>query len=155
MSAGTALRAAARQPRRDRPVLAGAGPRRPACMADCRVRLARLPPMSIATPAWPPLLASLGIGARSSPHAHHGMHFVVAAHGELEVRAGASSLAMPGVLTAPDVSHALDARDREVLLVFVDPESDAGSALTAALPGPVRALDAADRAALYTRDAMA
>lgn len=124
-------------------------------MRDWRVRIARLPPMSIATPAWPPLLASLGIGARSSPHAHHAMHFVIAADGELGVRAGASGLAVPGVLTAPDVSHAIDAHDREILLVFVDPESDAGSALSAALPGPVRSLDAADRAALYTRDAMA
>lgn len=119
------------------------------------MRIARLPPASLATPAWPPLLASQGAGARSSTHAHHAMHFVVAADGDLEVRTGRATLSVPGVLTAPDVSHAIDAHDREILLVFVDPESDAGTALGAALDGPIRALDDAARAALYTRDALA
>jgi len=115
--------------------------------------------MTIGVPSWPPLLASCGPGTRSSPHSHHAMHFVVAAAGELEVRSGGATIAVPGVVTAPDVSHALDAHDREILLVFIDPESDAGAALSAALDhpirGPVRALDAATRSALYTRDAMA
>jgi len=119
------------------------------------MRIARLPPASLATPAWPPLLASRGTGARSSPHAHHAMHFIIAATGEISVRAGSTSASVPGVLTAPDVRHALDASEREILLVFIDPESDAGSALAAALDGPVRALDAAARTALYTRDALA
>jgi AraC-like DNA-binding protein len=124
-------------------------------MRRYRMRIARLPPASLATPAWPPLLASQGSGARSSPHAHHAMHFVIAADAELEIRAGRSAFRAPGVLTAPDVSHALDASDREILLVFVDPESDAGAALATALDGPVRALDPATRAALYTEDALA
>jgi AraC-like DNA-binding protein len=119
------------------------------------MRIARLPPMSLATPAWPPLLASLGAGARSSPHAHHAMHFVIAGDGDIQVRIDTSSIAVPGVLTAPDIRHAIDAHDREILLVFIDPESDAGIALAAALDGPIRALDAAARSALYTRDAMA
>jgi AraC-like DNA-binding protein len=55
---------------------------------------------------------------------------------------------MPGVLTAPDVPHAIDATGREVLLVFLDPESDVGAALGATLEGPVRALTAAERDAL-------
>lgn len=118
------------------------------------MRIARLPPSIAATPGWPPLLATQGAGARSSPHAHHAMHFIVAADGELEVCAG-STIRVPGVVTAPDVRHAIDADGRDILLVFIDPESDAGSALAAALDGPVRALDAAARAALYTRDAMA
>jgi AraC-like DNA-binding protein len=124
-------------------------------MRRYRMRIARLPPTSLATPAWPPLLASQGAGARSSLHAHHAMHFVVAADGEIEVRAGTSTTAVPGVLTAPDTSHAVDARDREILLVFIDPESDAGAALAAAFDGPIRALDAVTRSALYTRDALA
>jgi len=119
------------------------------------MRIARLPPTSLATPAWPPLLASQGTGTRSSPHAHHAMHFVVAAEGALEVRAGKARMSVPGVVTAADVPHAIDASDREVLLVFVDPESDVGGALAAALDGPVCALDAAARSALYTRDALA
>jgi len=119
------------------------------------MRIARLPPVNLATPGWPPLLASHGTGSASSQHAHHAMHFVLAADGELAVRAGRAALAAPGVLTAPDVAHAIDARDREILLVFIDPERAAGSALGAALGGPLRALDAAARAALYTRDALA
>jgi AraC-like DNA-binding protein len=83
------------------------------------------------------------------------MHFVIAADGELAIRAGGARLRAPGVVTAPDVEHAIDADGRDVLLVFIDPESDAGAALGAALDGPFRALDAAARAALFTRDAMA
>ncbi len=28
-------------------------------------------------PPWPPLLATRGPGARSAPHAHHGMHLLL------------------------------------------------------------------------------
>jgi len=119
------------------------------------MRIARLPPATPGIPAWPPLLASQGTGSRSSPHAHHAMHFIVAAEGELEVRAGRQARSVPGVLTAPDVSHAVNAEGREVLIVFIDPESDAGQALAGALAGPVHALDARARDALYTRDVMA
>jgi transcriptional regulator GlxA family with amidase domain len=83
------------------------------------------------------------------------MHFVVAADGELDVSTGSSTISMPGVLTAADTSHAIDAHDHEILVVFIDPESDAGTALSAALAGRVRALDAQARSALYTRDALA
>jgi AraC-like DNA-binding protein len=119
------------------------------------MRIARLPEVSRSTPAWPPLLASRGPGSRSSQHAHHAMHFVIAADGELDVRIGGSTISMPGVLTAPSTSHAIDAQGREVLIVFIDPESDAGIALSAAFGGSVRALDAQARSALYTRDALA
>jgi AraC-like DNA-binding protein len=72
----------------------------------------------------------------SAAHAHHGMHIVVALRGELRVRAGkASWQRAAGVLTAPDALHAIDGTDAEVLLVFLDPESDAGSALQATLDG--------------------
>ncbi|WP_306818562.1 AraC family transcriptional regulator [Archangium lipolyticum] len=59
---------------------------------------------------------------------------------------------MPGVLTAPDVPHAIDAAGREVLLVFLDPESEAGAALGASVEGPFRALSAVERDTL-ARDA--
>lgn len=118
-----------------------------------RVRLARLPAAVLAAPTWPPLIASRGPGARSSPHAHHAMHFVLAIDGELEVRTGKSTVRAAGVLTAPDVSHAIDARDHDVLLVFIDPESDAGVALGAALTDrPVRLIDGAARTALCASD---
>jgi len=43
--------------------------------------------------------ASQGAGGGSSVDAHHAMHFVVTADGEIEVRAGKSTIALPGVLT--------------------------------------------------------
>jgi len=83
---------------------------------------------SITLPVWPPLLATRGAGAASSLHAHHAMHVVLAAKGELTIRVGDSApIAAPGVVSAPDVPHAHDATGKEVLLVFLEPESDAGS----------------------------
>jgi len=110
-------------------------------------------------PTWPPLLATRGRGARSATHMHHAMHIVLALEGHLTVTApspggggsgrGSAKDSAPiraaGVLTAPDVPHAIEADGAEVLLVFLDPESDVGSALRAVLPGPVRIVSAAER----------
>jgi AraC-like DNA-binding protein len=53
-----------------------------------------------------------------------------------------------GVLTAPDVRHEIDADGAQVLLVFVDPESDVGEALRAILTAPFRILTADERDSL-------
>ena len=119
------------------------------------MRIARVPVAPQATPAWPPLLATRGRGARTSPHAHHAMHFVLALEGELEVRTGRTQARAPGILTAPDLSHALDASERDVLLVFIDPESDVGTALAQVLVEPVRLIDDVTRRALVSADPMA
>ena len=84
-------------------------------------------------------LATRGRGAKSAPHAHHGIHVVLCVDGELRLREGRSWRRVAGVLTAPDVPHAIDGSDATVLLVFLDPESDAGQALHAATGGPTRA----------------
>jgi len=118
------------------------------------VRIARVPVRS-ATPTWPPLLATRGAGGRTSAHAHHAMHFVLAIEGELEIRAGGKRARAPGIVTAPDVSHALDGAGREVLLVFIDPESDVGAALGGVRADPVRLIDDATRRALVNVDPMA
>jgi len=100
-------------------------------------------------PAWPPLLASRGPGAKSRRHAHHAMHVLLCATGSLRVRAGRGVVGpAAGVLTGPDVAHEIDARGADVLIVFIDPESDAGQTLRAALPGPVRLVTPAERDAL-------
>jgi AraC-like DNA-binding protein len=117
------------------------------------MRLPSLPPLPSelrALPLWPPLLAIRGPGARSALHAHHAMHFVIALSGELRVRSEARGpwTHAPGVLTAPDSSHAIEADGLDVLLVFLEPESAAGSALAAALSGALRALSDAERRAL-------
>src|SRR5262245_30922812 len=91
-------------------------------------------------PSWPPLVATRGPGGRSEGHAHHAMHLLVAYGGVLRFRAGEGKWeTAPGVLTAPDVKHAIDARGAgDVLVVFLDPESDAGASLRAVLEAPVR-----------------
>jgi AraC-like DNA-binding protein len=96
-------------------------------------------------PLWPPLLATRGPGGKSAPHAHHGMHVVLALAGELRLREGRAWRRVAGVVTAPDVPHALDGSDAEVLLVFLDPESDAGVALQSVLGGATRALRDGER----------
>lgn len=75
------------------------------------------------------------------------MHLVLALDGELRIRSGARGRwqRAAGVLTAPDVAHALDAEGRDTLLVFLDPESQAGAALRSTFEGPYRLLDAAER----------
>lgn len=102
-----------------------------------------------APPTWPPLLAVRGPGAASAPHAHHGMHVVVALEGELTVEVGRSRARRAvGVITAPDVPHRIDARGATIFLVFLDPESAAGTGLRAALGGDARLLDARARDAI-------
>ncbi|MBF5041640.1 AraC family transcriptional regulator [Aggregicoccus sp. 17bor-14] len=104
-------------------------------------------------PLWPPLLATRGPGARSEGHAHHAMHLVVTLKGTLAVQVeGGPAQRAAGVLTAPDVPHALDARGTEILLVFLDPQGEAGASLLPTLPGPVRLLTRAEADAV-ARDA--
>lgn len=80
------------------------------------------------------------------------MHFVLSVEGTLRASAGRTSAEAAGVLTAPDVEHAIDAGAGPVLLVFLDPESDVGTRLVSALTAPVRWITASERDALI-RDA--
>jgi AraC-like DNA-binding protein len=103
-----------------------------------------LPPAStvlcgIPTVTWPAMLATRGPGGMTDVHAHHAMHLVVARHGPIAVRneSGQPFGEARGVLTAPDVPHALDARGREVLVVFIDPESAAGARIVATAGGSI------------------
>jgi AraC-like DNA-binding protein len=97
-------------------------------------------------PLWPPLLATRGPGGSSGRHAHHAMHVVLCTNGELRVQTeGGEWLQAAGVVTAPDVVHAIDARGVEVVLVFLDPESEVGASLAGLLGGPVRILGDGER----------
>lgn len=78
---------------------------------------------------WPAVLAIVGPGSSSAAHAHHALHLVLARSGSLRVRVGEHERETAGVLTPPDLAHAIDGEGREVVLVFVDPESAAGSGL--------------------------
>jgi AraC-like DNA-binding protein len=107
-------------------------------------------PAGLYVEAWPPMLAVRGPGMCRTLHAHHAMHFVLAVDGELRVRTthrGQWTTAA-GVLTAPDIPHAIDARGVDQVIVFFDPESEAGAALRPALRGPLRFTSSAERAEL-------
>jgi AraC-like DNA-binding protein len=77
------------------------------------------------------------------------MHVVLCASGELRVQTedGGWQKAA-GVVTAPDVVHAIDARGVDVVLVFLDPESQVGASLASLLGGPVRILGDGERGRL-------
>jgi AraC-like DNA-binding protein len=115
----------------------------------------RLPsiPEGMLVKAWPPVLATRGPGMRAVVHSHHALHFVLAIEGELRLRtseAGRWSSAA-GVLTSPHTPHAIDAHGTELLLVFLDPESEAGAAFHASMNktySAIRTLSAKERAAL-------
>src|SRR5262249_16484570 len=112
----------------------------------------RLPvvPGGIRAKACPPVLATRGPGSRSELHAHHAMDFILAAEGDIGVRTsdnGRWSHAA-GVLTAPDILHSVDANGVEVIVIFIDPESDSGVMFRHAFQGPMRLIDSVERAAL-------
>ena len=112
-----------------------------------------LMPRGMPVRAWPPVLATRGPGGPCVWHSHHSLRFALAIEGEVRIRTtrqGKWSSA-PGVLTAPDAEHVLDAQGAELLLVFLDPESTTGIPFRAALNGPVRLISDAERRAL-TRD---
>jgi AraC-like DNA-binding protein len=91
-------------------------------------------------PVWPPVLATSGMGGRSATHSHHAMHVVLTRTGQLTVDVEGKPRVAPGVLTRADVPHAIDATGVQVLLVFIDPESDEGARLSAIAGAPVRLL---------------
>jgi AraC-like DNA-binding protein len=78
------------------------------------------------------------------------MHFVLAVDGELRVRTTDRGrwTTTAGVLTAPDIPHAIDALGGDQVVIFFDPESDVGAALRPALSGPLRLTTRAERAEL-------
>ncbi len=78
---------------------------------------------------WPSVLAIVGPGTRSDAHAHHALHLVLARSGVLHVELEGERHEVAGVLTPPDLRHAIDGEGHDVVLVFVDPESHAGTGL--------------------------
>jgi AraC-like DNA-binding protein len=83
---------------------------------------------------WPAVLVTWGPGGQTGLHAHHCWHLVVGLDADLAVATEASgrSRRAGAVLCAPDAPHAIDARGTRALIVFVEPESEAGDRLRAA-----------------------
>jgi len=96
------------------------------------------------------MLAVRGPGMCKALHAHHAMHFVLAVDGELRVRTTDRGRWTPaaGVLTAPDIPHAIDACGGFYFVIFFAPESDMGAAIRPALSGPLRLTSQAERTEL-------
>lgn len=91
---------------------------------------------------WPGVLATWGPGGESELHAHHAWHLVVALSGGLKVSGmEAAARSAPAVITRPDVRHAIGAVGRQVVIVFVDPESEAGAGLSARYPEGISLVD--------------
>jgi len=107
-------------------------------------------PAGLYAEPWPPVLAVRGPGSLKALHSHHSMHFVLAMEGQLRMRGSPSGrwITAAGVLTAPDVHHAVDTRAMDQMVIFFDPESDVGATLRPALPGPLRLITGAERTGL-------
>jgi AraC-like DNA-binding protein len=101
---------------------------------------------------WPPLLAVVGPGGRSRRHAHHAWHVLLCEKGTLSLEMeNGTRRTCSGVITRPDVAHAIDAEGRQVMLVFIEPESAAGERLASAITRPIATLSAKARDALLAR----
>jgi hypothetical protein len=82
---------------------------------------------------WPAVLLTWGLGTASRRHAHHCWHLILGLDADIGVTGAAGGVRRVGaVLTAPDVPHAVDARGTRVVILFVEPESNAGEQLLAA-----------------------
>ena len=78
------------------------------------------------------------------------MHVLLCVDGALRVRAGTARrwTRAPGVITAPDEPHEIDAIGADVLLVFIDPESEVGAALVPVVGAHARVIAPAEHAAI-------
>src|SRR5262245_28675925 len=90
--------------------------------------LMRTPPGSL---VWPAAMIVWGPGFTSAPHRHHAVQLVMAMTGNLQIRRGPDDtwLECGAALIRPDAFHEVDARDTNVLIAFVDAESELGAAL--------------------------
>src|SRR5262249_16731176 len=75
----------------------------------------------------------------TTAHRHHCFQLIMVMHGTLLVRGGSKDAWMKcgAVLVRPEVAHEIDARDSTVLIAFVDPESELGTALVDRLDGDI------------------
>lgn len=105
-------------------------------------------PSDLAVGLLPSMVALQGKGSVTPPHRHHGMHLLLAREGELTVSITGEERITAGVLTPPQLEHAVDADGITMMLFFVDPESVPGKRLERRLGGQPAWLDEAARQAL-------
>jgi AraC-like DNA-binding protein len=88
---------------------------------------------------WPAALFLWGPGSRTDLHRHHCVQLVMALDGTLRFRQGQRQrwTTCSAVLVRPDARHEVDARGTDVLIAFVDAESELGAALATRTPSLV------------------
>lgn len=81
---------------------------------------------------WPAAMIVWGPGYVSSGHAHHCVQLVMALRGRLRIRreAGDKWVDCGAALVRPDAKHEVEARNRTVLIAFVEAESELGAVRT-------------------------
>lgn len=90
---------------------------------------------------WPATVVVWGPGDATSMHAHHAIHLVLAREGKLRIATKAERWEARGVYVPGHLPHAIDARGSEVVIVFVEPESEAGEGLYRSLGRELRLFD--------------
>ena len=115
----------------------------PACDGDHKSMLVTAAPCAL---LWPAAMIIWGPGFRSTPHKHHSVQLVMALDdGQLRLRSGPGQnwTSCGAALVRADAPHEVDASEREVLLAFVDPESDLGAALLEEFSSPIYPIEEA------------
>jgi AraC-like DNA-binding protein len=92
---------------------------------------------------WPAALFVWGPGSWSDRHRHHCVQLVFGLRGTLRYRERERQrwTTCGAVLVRPDAWHEVDARNTEVLIAFVDAESDLGTALIERAANAVAPID--------------
>jgi AraC-like DNA-binding protein len=95
---------------------------------------------------WPAAMIVWGPGFTSARHSHHCVQLVMVTRGRLRIRSGpgAAWKICGAALVRPDADHEVDARGKTLLIGFIDPESELGTALAERIQGDISRLAAAD-----------
>jgi AraC-like DNA-binding protein len=95
---------------------------------------------------WPAAMILWGPGFTSSKHKHHSVQLIMTLDGNLRIRGGVGEKwrSCGAALVRPDAWHEVDATDRQLLLAFVDPESDLGASLLEKISSPIHQIEEAE-----------
>lgn len=90
------------------------------------------PPARQCVAPWPTVMIVWGPGFKAKPHNHHCVQLIAALHDTLLVRDGRRKpwTKCGAVWVQIDATHEVDARGTTLLIVFVNAESDMGTALS-------------------------
>src|SRR5262249_51967419 len=97
---------------------------------------------------WPAAMIVWGPGYASARHKHHAVQLVMAIQGTLRIRGGSEQdwIECGAALVRADAAHQVVAQGAMVLLVFVDPESQLGAALSERSEGDISPVEARELA---------